>query len=715
MAAEASRQVLEGLNDRQREAVSAVDGPVLVVAGAGSGKTRVLTRRVVYLLEHGVAPNEILAITFTNKAAREMAERVHELVSIEASQALWISTFHAACSRILRVHPELGRLRSGFTIYDADDARRLLERTIRSLELDTKRFPPRAVMAKISSAKADLIGPREMALDAVGAYDRLVATLYQAYEDALIANNAVDFDNLVNLVVTGLREHPGVREYYQRRFRYLLVDEYQDTNRAQNELISILAEPEKNIFVVGDSDQSIYGFRGADLGNIIGFSERLPTTRTIALEQNYRSTNAILELANTLITHNALRHDKTLWSELGQGVLPLYFVAQDDRQEAEFVVSQLVTLLSSGSSLRDIAVIYRTNAQSRVLEEELSKGGIPYRVVGGVRFYDRREIRDILAYLRILVNPDDDVALLRVINTPHRGIGAGTQEQLAAAARTRNVSMLHALELFSTDELGLSSRAAKALSHFMELLAYLRQRVQEGAPAPLVLDEVIERTEYVDLINEEDPLTAEGRLENLAELRRVAGEADSLEAFLEQTALFSAIDADLDQSSMTLMTVHMAKGLEFPIVFVVGLEEGIFPHMRSLTSPSQIEEERRLLYVAVTRAKQRLMISSARRRSFQGSVIYNPESRFITELPDGVYRRLESLEYSPIPVPEHQQPPRPGQPAPYRVGDRVFHARYGEGEVRAIRERSVDREVVVYFDAAGERVFFGSMAKLKLV
>jgi DNA helicase-2/ATP-dependent DNA helicase PcrA len=320
----------------------------------------------------------------------------------------------------------------------------------------------------------------------------------------------------------------------------------------------------------------------------------------------------------------------------------------------------------------------------------------------------------MLAYLRILVNPDDDVALARVINTPHRGIGAGTQEQLASAARTRNVSMLHALELFSAEELGLSSRAAKALTHFVEMVAYLRELVHEEAPAPVVIDEVMARTEYLEMINEEDPLTAEGRLENLAELRRVAAEADSLEAFLEQTALFSAIDAELDDSSMTLMTVHMAKGLEFPIVFVVGLEEGIFPHMRSLTTPAEIEEERRLLYVAVTRAKQRLLLSSAHRRSFQGNVIYNPESRFIGELPDGVYRRQESLEYQPMAAQEGSKK-KVHEPPSYRVGDRVFHTRYGEGEVRAIRERSVDREVVVYFDAAGERVFFGSMAKLKLV
>ncbi len=709
------RQILAGLNEQQVEAVSTFKGPVLVVAGAGSGKTRVLTRRIAYLLEQGVQPSEILAITFTNKAAREMVERVQELVGWEASQSLWISTFHAACSRILRVHPELGRLRPGFTIYDADDARRLIERTIRSLELDTKRFPPRAVMARISSAKADLMTPQEMAVETRGAYGRLVATIFEAYEAALIESNAVDFDNLVNSVVFGLREHSGVREYYQRRFRYLLVDEYQDTNRAQNELIGLLAEPENNIFVVGDSDQSIYGFRGANLGNIIGFSQRLPSTRTISLEQNYRSTNAILDLANALITHNARRHDKTLWSQLGQGEQPLYFAAQDDRAEAEFVVHQLLSFLAEGHSLRDVAVIYRTNAQSRVIEEELSKAGIPYRVVGGVRFYDRREIRDILAYLRILVNPDDDVALARIINPPHRGIGSGTQEQLQSAARTRNVTMLHALELYGAQDLGLSARAAKALAHFVELIGGLRTLVHEGASAPMVLDQVIAQTEYLAMVNEEDPLTAEGRLENLAELRTVAAEADSLEAFLEQTALFSAIDAELDQSSLTLMTVHMAKGLEFPVVFVVGLEDGIFPHIRSLTAPDQVEEERRLLYVAVTRAKQRLVLSSAaRRRNFQGKFSYSPESRFITELPEDVLIRVKSSGF--IPPAPRSTPQRPtSDPVPYRVGDRVFHARYGEGEVRAIRERSVDREVVVYFDDAGERVFFSSAAKLKLV
>jgi DNA helicase-2/ATP-dependent DNA helicase PcrA len=702
--------ILADLNPRQREAVEAAPGPVLVVAGAGSGKTRVLTRRIAYLIAAGAPPESILAITFTNKAAKEMRARVESLVGPTLASRLWVLTIHSACARILRVHPELGGLSPGFTIYDTEDARRLIERTIRGLDLDTKRFPPRPILARISAAKADLVGPIEFELAAEGLYDRKVAAIWSAYEEALLAANAVDFDNLVNLVVLGLREHEALREYYQRRFQEVLVDEFQDTNRAQNELVLTLAAPTNHLFVVGDSDQSIYGFRGANLGNILEFADRLPGARVIPLEQNYRSTTAILELANALISRNRHRQAKHLWSDLGEGERPRYHATASDREEAELVVSEVHRALRDGFSLREMAVIYRTNAQSRVLEEELAKAGIPYRVVGGVRFYERREIKDVLCYLRLLANPADDVSLLRVINSPHRGIGAGTQEQLVAAARRRQLPILVALREHGPAALGIASRAARAVAEFLALIDDLGKLAAE-VPVPPLLDEVLERTGYLEALTQEDPVTAEGRMENLVELRRMAAESPSLVEFLEASSLFSAMDEELAEGGLALMTVHMAKGLEFDVVCVVGLEEGVFPHLKSLTDPAAIEEERRLLYVAITRARSRLVLSSARRRSFQGDALYNPESRFVNELASVLEMAAPPTER----LPERERVCSTRSPLPYQVGDRVFHARYGEGEVRAIRPMAFDLEVEVDFDSVGIRTFFGSMAKLKLV
>lgn len=703
---------MAGLNPQQATAVTATGGSVLVVAGAGSGKTRVLTRRIAYLLATGVQPSSIMAITFTNKAAREMAERVGALVGEEA-RSLWVSTFHSACARILRQHPDLGGLSSGFTIYDADDSRRLLERTIRALELDTKRFPARAVLSRISSAKADLVGAEEFGAEAHGSYDRLVAGVFAAYEQALLQANATDFDNLINLVVTGLRSHPELREYYRRRFRYLLVDEYQDTNRAQHELIAELAGSDGEVFAVGDSDQSIYGFRGANIGNILDFASRFEGAVEIPLEQNYRSTNSILGIANALIEHNRHRQKKRLWSALGDGVPAVHYVAMDDRDEAAFVADSIAKLVSS-ERLRfgDLAVIYRTNAQSRRLEEAMGLAGLPYKVIGGVRFYERREVKDIISYLRLIANPDDDLSLLRVINVPRRGIGAGTQEQLAAAARARGVSMLAALQRYTAEELGLSARAGRALARFLELIVRLRV-VSEGTPeAALLLDEVVSATEYLEYLGDADPIELEGRLENLQELRRVASEAGTLAGFLEQAALFGAVDAAIDEGGVTLMTVHMAKGLEFPAVFIAGLEEGVFPHVRSLTDRDDIEEERRLLYVAVTRAKERLYLSSARRRLFQGDPIYNPESRFLSEIPENLVERIEGSFYEARP--SRPLPPRPAlRSVEYSAGDRVFHARYGEGVVTRVVPKSMDTEVSVDFSNGGERHFFASMVRLK--
>ncbi len=710
--APAVEEILDGLNEQQAAAVTATGGSVLVIAGAGSGKTRVLTRRIAYLLATGVHPSSILAITFTNKAAREMAERVSVLVGEEA-RSLWVSTFHSACARILRQHPDLGGLTSGFTIYDADDSRRLLERTIRALELDTKRFPARAILSRISSAKADLVTAEEFGAAAHGSHDRLVAAIFTAYEQALLQANATDFDNLINMVVSGLRTHPEVRDYYRRRFRYLLIDEYQDTNRAQHELIAELAGTEGEVFAVGDSDQSIYGFRGANIGNILDFAGRFEGAREIPLEQNYRSTNSILAIANALIEHNHRRQEKRLWSALGDGVPAVHYVAMDDRDEAAFVADSISKLVSSERlRFRDMAVIYRTNAQSRRIEEAMGLAGLPYQVIGGVRFYERREIKDVICYLRLIANPDDDVSLLRVINVPRRQIGAGTQEQLAAAARARGISMLAALEGYPLSELGLSPRAGRALVRFSELIARLRNLAAGTLEAAPLLDEVISTTEYLEYLGDADPIELEGRLENLQELRRVASEAGTLVAFLEQSALFGAVDAAIDERGVTLMTVHMAKGLEFPAVFIAGLEEGVFPHVRSFIDRDDIEEERRLLYVAVTRAKDRLYLSSARRRLFQGDPIYNPESRFLSEIPEKLIERIEGS--FPEARPSRPLPPRPTpQSLGYSAGDRVFHVRYGEGVVTRVVPKSVDTEVSVAFSSGGERHFFASMTRLK--
>ncbi len=708
--------ILEGLNDPQRAAVCAVDGPILVIAGAGSGKTRVLTRRIAYLISQGVPPGAILAITFTNKAAQEMVSRLRTLV-VDVADEVWASTFHSACVRILRRDPSLGGLRSGFVIYDSQDATRLCERVIRGMELDTKRFPARAILATISAAKSRRESPEDVAAVARGAYGRLVADIYAEYERELLGNNASDFDNLINHVVTGFETHPEVLEYYQKRFRYILVDEYQDTNPVQNRLVFQLGGTQANVFVVGDTDQAIYGFRGADITNMLAFEDQYRGAKVIPLEQNYRSTQSILELANSLISHNKARHRKELWSELGEGERPRFYLAIDDRDEADYVVSSIDQLSSRRQmSYRDMAVMYRTNSQSRVIEEHLARRGIPYRVYGGLRFYDRREVKDVLAYLRIVVNPDDDISLLRVINVPKRGIGQGTQEQLSVASRGRGRSILAALYEYGSQGLGLTARAARQVAKFLEIYEILVEEARGDATALEVLDRVLEVTQYREAILEEDAAIAESRLENLDELRKTAGEESSLESFLEHTALFSTIDEFMEDSAVTLMTVHMAKGLEFPVVFVVGLEDGVFPHMRALTNPADVEEERRLLYVAMTRAKSRLFLSAARRRMSLGGVVYNPRSRFLAEAPEEMLEQSENsqadfsestnLHSTALSNPE----PRGSKYAP---GDVVYHARYGEGVIVSVTSKSFDFEIVIEFLSFGERRFFESIVSLK--
>jgi len=708
--------ILDGLNDPQRAAVCAVDGPVLVIAGAGSGKTRVLTRRIAYLISQGVPPGAILAITFTNKAAQEMVSRLRSLV-LDVADEVWASTFHSACVRILRRDPSLGGLKPGFVIYDAQDATRLCERVIRGMELDTKRFPARAILATISAAKSRMESPEDVASLARGAHGRFIAEIYAEYERQLISNNASDFDNLINHVVAGFQAHPEVLEYYRNRFRYILVDEYQDTNPAQNRLVFQLGGATANVFVVGDTDQAIYGFRGADITNMLAFEDQYPGAKVIPLEQNYRSTQSILELANSLIRHNQARHRKELWSELGEGERPRFYLAVDDRDEADYVVS-LIDQLNSRSqmSYRDMAVMYRTNSQSRVIEEQLARRGIPYRVYGGLRFYDRREIKDVLAYLRIIVNPDDDISLLRVINVPKRGIGQGTQEQLAVAARGRGRSIMTALGEYGPQGLGLTTRAERQVTKFLELYELLVEEARGEASALEVLDRVLEVTQYREAVLEEDAAIAETRLENLDELRKTAAQEESLESFLEHTALFSTIDEFMEDSAVTLMTVHMAKGLEFPAVFVVGLEDGVFPHMRALTNPSDVEEERRLLYVAMTRAKSRLFLSAARRRMSLGGQVYNPRSRFLTEAPKELLDQTENsqgdfAESTNLSWATFETPASKG--SKYHEGETVYHSRYGEGTIVAVTPKSFDFEIAIEFPSYGERRFFESIVSLK--
>lgn len=708
-------ELLEDLNPAQREAVSAPVGPVLVLAGAGSGKTRVLTRRIAWLLASGERPSAILAITFTNKAAGEMAERVRRVVG-ERADGLWVFTFHAACARMLRLHPELGGLRPGWSIYDQDDARRLLERTIRRLDLDTKRFPPRAIAAELSLAKARLVDPERFTEVATGLYERQVATIYRAYQAALREANAADFDDLIGLVVGGLTERPELAEYWQRRFRHVLVDEFQDANPAQHELVRLLAREHQSVFAVGDVDQSIYGFRGADPEGVLAFEERFPGARVVTLEQNYRSTNAILELANAIIAQNRRRYAKHLFSELGAGEPALRYQASDERDEAQWVAAQLRRLVADGTPVDEIAVIFRTNAQSRPLEEALSEAGLPFRVVGGVRFYERREVRDLLAYLRLLENPDDDVALVRVLNVPRRGIGRGSEEALAAAARLRGRSMLRLLREEGVGVLGLTPRQERSLERFVALVDTLSDAASKLRPAEL-LDLVVAETGYLEYLNEDDPITVEGRLENIAELRASAEEFEDLASFLERAALISAVDEAMGAGGVTLLTAHAAKGLEFDVVAVVGLEEGVFPHARSLVEAEGVEEERRLFYVALTRARRALLLSSARRRSSWGEPLYNPTSRFLEELPTELVEDAavgERLWDAPALVRVvTPTSPRTQRRHPWREGQRVFHARYGEGSIRAVIPRGIDEELVIAFEGAGERRFFASMVKLR--
>jgi DNA helicase-2/ATP-dependent DNA helicase PcrA len=691
---------LAGLNPAQREAVLATEGPVLVVAGAGSGKTRVLTHRIAHLVTAcGVKPQEILAITFTNKAAGEMKERLEAILG-DVAPRMWVMTFHAACGRMLRREAARLGYRSNFTIYDQADQVRLVKLCLEELDRDPKRFVPRGVHAQISMAKNQLILPEEYKARVSSFYDQTVADVYDLYQRRMHTSNAVDFDDLLMLTVEVLERFPEARARWQKAFRYVLVDEYQDTNHAQYRLLQLLAGEHKNVFAVGDPDQSIYAFRGADIRNILEFERDFEGGRLIALEQNYRSTNSILRAANAVISENRERKPKNLWSELGEGDPVRVVEVEDEHAEARFVAAEVATLIEEGSSGAELAVFYRTNAQSRVLEDVLVRQEIPYQVIGGPKFYERAEIKDAIAYLQVIDNAYDAVSLTRIANRPRRGIGDASLARIRSFADAQGLSLWEALE--RAEEAGVGAAPLRAVERFRTLM----QSSMAGAlelSVPELLERVLDKSGYLEALEAERTVEAQGRTENLLELVGVAREyqeqADdpSLSEFLQQISLFSDQDElTAERSLVTLMTLHNAKGLEFRAVFLIGMEEGVFPHARSLEEQG-LEEERRLCYVGLTRAKERLTLTHAASRSLWGARGYNLPSRFLDELPQEEIERerLRPASWSGYGAPTVAV--RRNQPD-LSTGDSVRHSTLGEGVVTRIE---ADGTVTVRFAEDG--------------
>ena len=732
-----SSELVAGLNPAQVDAITAEPGPLLVVAGAGSGKTRVLTHRIAHLVEErGAAPSGILAITFTNKAAREMAERVNGLLGRHAT-GMWVMTFHAACARILRADATRIGFRASFSIYDSADQVRLVRSIIEDdLGRDAKRYPPRGVHARISWAKNQLLTPERFIAENDGYFDTTVGDVYQRYQARLLEAGAMDFDDLLMHTVHLLEQIPESRQRWQEAFDHILVDEYQDTNHAQYRLIRALAERHHSVTVVGDSDQSIYSWRGADIRNILDFEQDFPEARTIRLEQNYRSTQTILDGANAVIANNRDRQEKALWSELGTGEAIQIVECADERAEARYVVGQIARSTADGGSLRDAAVFYRTNAQSRALEEALRGADIPYRIVGGTGFYDRQEIKDALAYLRAIANPADDVSLRRIINVPRRGIGDTTVSRLAEHAATQGITLREALD--QADAVLPGAAARKAVAGFADMLQRLADAAADLEPDEL-LDRVYEETGMIESLRAERTLEALGRVENLAELLGVARSAirtgdaaTDLATFLQELSLVS--DADElpdgdDDAAVTLMTLHTAKGLEFPQVFMVGMEDNVFPHVRALEE-ANLEEERRLCYVGMTRARERLTLTYARSRSLFGRSESNPPSTFLAELPSEAVEVHRVGTRGGTALPGGSTASRWGDRAPaaaptrrleraaavdlpvIAVGDTVRHGTFGEGLVIGA---PTAEEIVVRFPQAGERRLHVAYAPIEVV
>ena len=681
-----TRVDLDLLNPDQLDAVVHHGGPLLVVAGAGSGKTRVLTHRIAHLIHEGVPPSAILAITFTNKAADEMRHRVAALVG-PVTKAMWVCTFHSACVRILRAHGDrLGYPRT-FSIYDQADSQRLAGYVVRDLNLDAKRFPPRAAHGQISLWKNELITPSEAALRASNIFERKYADIYADYQSRLLKAGAMDFDDLLMKTVELFRSHPDVLAHYQQRFQHVLIDEYQDTNMAQNEIALALAAQHEQITIVGDHDQSVYRFRGADLRNIAQFEEAFDNVTTIVLDQNYRSTQAILDAANAVITNNPGRKDKQLWSELGTGDRITRYHAEDEGDEATWVARTMQSLHDDASFMwKEMATFYRTNAQSRVVEEALIRFGIPYKVVGGTRFYDRREIKDAMAYLRAVVNPADEVSVKRVLNVPKRGVGESSVAKLDALANSTGSTFVEAMR--HAHDAGLTGSSARGVESFVRMLDDLTARVDDG-PGDL-LQAALTESGYLAELEAEASVEAAGRLENLGELVGSAREFTRVDEFLEQVALVADTDDLDDDNQVMLMTLHSAKGLEFPAVFLVGMEEGVFPHSRALTEPVELEEERRLAYVGITRAQQKLFLAHAWSRQLFGSTNYNPPSRFIDEIPAHLIDQIGAVSGRSTYGRQSYRARDPwSSPPPYRNADRDDERRADESEARH-RDRVVE-------------------------
>jgi DNA helicase-2/ATP-dependent DNA helicase PcrA len=716
MAATTPETYLADLNPAQREAVLHTEGPVLVVAGAGSGKTRVLTRRIAHLLGAvGVKPPEILAITFTNKAAGEMRERVGHLVGPPA-RAAWVMTFHSACGRILRREAQRLGYRSNFTIYDQADQIRLVKRCLEELERDPKRFTPRGIHSQISNAKNTLVGPVEYTERVSSFYDQTVAVVFDLYQKRLFASNAVDFDDMLFLTVDVLERFPEAREKWQEAFRYILVDEYQDTNHAQYRLLQLLAEKHRNVFAVGDPDQSIYAFRGADIRNVLEFEHDFKGATTIALEQNYRSTQNILDAANGVIRHNRERKEKNLWSELGEGDPVRVVEVEDEHAEARYVAAEIALLTEEGLNGNEIAVFYRTNAQSRVLEDVLVRQGIAYQVIGGPRFYERAEIKDLIAYLQVLDNPYDAVSLLRIANRPRRGIGDSSLARLQTWADQREISLWEATA--EAENAGVGAAPRRALKEFRATIESLMSAAQEF-DVPDLIEEVLRRTGYQEQLEAERTVEAQGRIENLQELVSVAREwreqaqDATLSAFLQEVSLYSDQDAIRgDGSLVTLMTLHNAKGLEFRAVYLIGMEEGIFPHSRSIEEQG-IEEERRLCYVGMTRAQEHLTLLHASSRMLYGGRNHNLPSRFLDELPERHVERerLRPASWSGYGAPRQSQVAPREEIPDLATGDSVRHSTLGEGVV--VRIEAGGLVTVRFADDGSERKLMLDYAPLE--
>ncbi len=731
--------IYDTLNKEQAEAVFHTEGPLLILAGAGSGKTRVLTHRIAYLIgEKGVNPWNILAITFTNKAAAEMRERVDRIVGF-GSESIWVSTFHSTCVRILRRYIDRLGYGTNFTIYDTDDQKTLMKDVCKLLQIDTKRYSERSLLSAISSAKDEMLTPEQMELQAAGDFhQKKIATAYREYEKQLKANNALDFDDLLVKTVQLLETQPDVLEYYQERFRYIMVDEYQDTNTVQFKFISLLAKKYKNLCVVGDDDQSIYKFRGANIQNILNFEKVFDDTHVIKLEQNYRSTETILKAANEVIKNNLGRKQKSLWTENGAGDKIAFRQFDTAYDEADYVVSDIKKHVKDGErSYNDHAILYRTNAQSRLFEERFITANIPYKIVGGVNFYARKEIKDLLAYLKTIDNGQDDLAVRRIINVPKRGIGLTTINRVQENALEREVGFYEAL-LTAYMIPGIGRSEAK-LTSFVALIEHFKESAKTMSISDL-MKEILDYTGYLDELVAEDTIEAKSRIENIEELQsKIAayeesceGEMPTLSGFLEEVALVAEIDnLDEEKDYVVLMTLHSAKGLEFPEVYLAGMEDGIFPSYMSIDDKEELEEERRLCYVGITRAMENLTMTCARRRMVRGETQYNRMSRFLNEVPMQLLSTggVALKKQDPFPEPKksfqakNYVPYKPVQNfgvkssegLSYDVGDRVKHMKFGEGMVTGIVEGGRDYEVTVQFDTVGVKKMFASFAKLQKI